>query len=105
MNGLCTGHNDPDLWFADVIETGSARAKLSFLKELHARTQQAVAICNACPVKQACFDEGMKPENIDHGIWGGTLSGERILLSGVDITLLRKPNVKYAKQFRELDIV
>jgi hypothetical protein len=47
----------------------------------------------------------MKPENIDHGIWGGTLSGERILLSGVDITLLRKPNVKYAKQFRELDIV
>jgi hypothetical protein len=105
MQGLCTGHNNPDLWFSDVLETEGGRAKLSYIKEMIENTQQAVAICNTCPVKQACFDEGMKPENIDHGIWGGSLSGERILISKVTITELRKPNVKFAKQFRELNII
>lgn len=105
MNGLCAGHSNPDLWYSDVVETGGVKAKLSFVRKMIENTQEAVAICNACPVKQACFDKGMQPENIDHGIWGGSLSGERILLSKVTITELRKPNVRFAKQFRELNIV
>lgn len=41
----------------------------------------ALSICEDCPIKAECLAEGMKPENIEHGIWGGMLAGERIILA------------------------
>lgn len=81
MNGLCTGHSDPDLWFSDTLETrGSGRAPKAAHEAMLERAQQALAICSKCPIIKECLEEGMKSENIDNGIWGGTLSGERLLM-------------------------
>lgn len=90
MQGLCTGHENPDLWFSESIDSDidnnrvnehSAEYKLRI-----ANVKTALSICNACPAKAECFDEGMKRENLDDGIWGGTLPGERIILAGVSST-------------------
>ena len=90
MQGLCTGHENPDLWFSESIDSDidnnrvnehSAEYKLRI-----ANVKTALSICNACPAKAECFDEGMKRENLDDGIWGGTLPGERIMLAGVSST-------------------
>jgi hypothetical protein len=42
---------------------------------------KAIAICSYCPTRARCLEEGMKEENIEHGIWGGMLAGDRIILS------------------------
>ena len=90
MQGLCTGHENPDLWFSESIDSDidnnrvnehSAEYKLRI-----ANVKTALSICNACPAKAECFNEGMKRENLDDGIWGGTLPGERIILAGVPST-------------------
>ena len=90
MQGLCTGHENPDLWFSESIDSDidnnrvnehSAEYKLRI-----ANVKTALSICNACPAKAECFNEGMKRENLDDGIWGGTLPGERIILAGVSST-------------------
>jgi len=72
MNGLCTDDVNPDLWFSNTLHNAI----------------RAVTICSYCPVTEACKVEGMKPENIDHGVWGGTLSGERLLEAGEPIDTL-----------------
>ena len=85
LQGLCTGHDDPDLWFTDVPESirDTGRLTIKEKQDTVAKAIVALSICNKCDVKAACFDEGMKPENIEHGIWGGMLAGERILLARV----------------------
>lgn len=62
----------------------------------------AVNICHACPVKTACLAEGMKPENIDNGIWGGTLPGERLLMSGINFgkSTERRDAVVFAERIK-----
>jgi hypothetical protein len=48
----------------------------------------------------------MKDENIDNGIWGGTLSGERIQRSRTDIkAYYRKNRIAFARRVRELQKV
>jgi hypothetical protein len=81
MNGLCTGHSDPDLWFSDTLETiGSGSVPKAQQVAMLERARQALAICNKCPIIKECLEEGMKSENVDWGIWGGTLSGERLVM-------------------------
>jgi WhiB family redox-sensing transcriptional regulator len=47
------------------------------------REQAAKRICQACTVRQMCFDHAV--ENIEpHGIWGGTTPGERRRLERLD---------------------
>ena len=70
MNGLCTGDINPDLWFSNTVNNAV----------------RALTICSYCPAVVECKAEGMKPENIDHGIWGGTLAGERLLEAGIEPT-------------------
>ena len=85
LQGLCTEHDDPDLWFADVAEPTRDTGKFT-IKEKQAIVNNAIvalSICGKCDVKTECLAEGMKPQNLEHGIWGGTLSGERILLAGI----------------------
>ena len=77
--GTCATHIDPDMWFpeftAGPITENRARAMAWQVKD-------AVDLCNACPIKIQCLSEGMKNENIDHGIWGGLTAGERLLSTG-----------------------
>ncbi len=101
--GLCVGHSDPDLWFSDTIEAeGSGRRPAHIEQEMTTRALEALAICNRCPAKQECLAIGMSEEHFDNGIWGGTLSGERIAIKRTNIRdndRLRKIN--FARRVRE----
>lgn len=106
ITGLCTGSSDPELWFSDTIDTGQRGRPLG--KEVKARmiarTVAALSICSICPVKQACLAEGMKQQNIDYGVWGGTLSGERLLMAGRSAKSTDTINrVNFARQVREAE--
>jgi hypothetical protein len=107
MNGLCYGHDNPDLWFSDSIESDKqGRPTKDAVVTAVRNSRQALAICKVCPVKDECLAEGMLPENIDYGIWGGTLSGERLLLAGVAINNdTRRASVRFAHKIRESQIV
>lgn len=107
MQGLCKGHDNPDLWFSDTIEAeGRGRPSKADVAIAIRNSRLALAICGKCPVKDECLTEGMQPDNIDYGIWGGTLSGERLLLAGVNVnSLQRKANVRFAHKIRESHIV
>lgn len=60
LAGLCAGHADPDLWFADD-PAGLGAAK---------------SLCAACPVAVTCLDDALaRGETV--GIWGGLDPGER----------------------------
>ncbi len=90
MQGLCTGHENPDLWFSESVDSDGKNSNTNIdsaeYKQRIINVQTALAICNACPTKAECFDEGMKRENLDNGIWGGSLPGERIILADVSTT-------------------
>lgn len=106
VRGLCTGSSDPELWFSDTLETGQRGRPIS--KEVKAnmiaRTIAAISICSICPSKQACLVEGMKPQNIDYGVWGGTLPGERLLNAGRSPSSTDTINrVNFARQVREAE--
>lgn len=81
MKGLCSTHADPDLWFPEEqISRGRpsrrARTRMAY------RATLAMSICYECPVRNKCLELGMREENIEHGIWGGMLAGDRIILAG-----------------------
>lgn len=69
----CTEHrHHPDDWFEDPgsgrdTEPGKAR-------------RRAIDACWVdCPMKMRllCLDEGMKSQNLQHGIWGGYTEAQR----------------------------
>lgn len=76
--GNCYGDDNPDAWFPEPPQGAQTPAKMS---RLGLETSRAIILCNACPKKEECLEEGMKPKNLSYGIWGGRLSGERILLA------------------------
>jgi len=84
MQGLCMTHENPDLWFedsGDLFERrkGSKNPLIKFAIR-KANMIQAIEICNKCPIRTNCLNEGLKDENLDYGIWGGLLPGERIVM-------------------------
>jgi len=83
--GNCHGDSNPDAWFPDVPQ--GARSERNTAK-LVAETRRALTLCNLCPKKAECLEEGMKHENLGFGIWGGMLAGERVMLSGKTYTKL-----------------
>jgi len=80
--GDCSGHENPDLWFPEGMGPGGKTDEQ--IKERAREVNTALAICNSCSKKDECLTEGMRPENIVHGIWGGMLAGERILNAGIN---------------------
>lgn len=80
MIGLCSKHPEPDLWFPEEQET-RGRPTREAHRRMVERATLAMAICQDCPIKRQCADEGFKEENIEHGIWGGLLAGDRIILA------------------------
>lgn len=105
MQGLCTGHENPDLWFSESIDSDADNNRVNErsaeYKQRIVNVRTALSICNACPAKAECFAEGMRRENLDNGIWGGTLPGERILLADVSLTWNnRKSMINFAHRVR-----
>lgn len=104
MIGLCSDYHDPDLWFSDTDDSkGRGRPRKHELEARVVRTLEAIKICSNCPVKQACFQQGMLPENIENGVWGGVMSGERMALANYPInTATQVMAIEFAKKVRLL---
>jgi hypothetical protein len=85
VSANCYGDSNPDAWFPDIPQ--GARSERTTAK-LVAETRRALALCETCPKKAACLEEGMEHENLGFGIWGGMLAGERVMLSGKTYTKL-----------------
>ena len=77
--GNCTNDPNADYWFP---ENENGRPSMARRAELAASITYAIEQCNTCPSKARCLEEGMKSENLPHGIWGGLLAGERIQSKG-----------------------
>lgn len=82
--GLCHTSDDPDLWFSEEIEViGRRGGPTNDEKEyMIKRTLTALSICDKCPIKSDCLTEGMRLENLNYGVWGGTMAGERLVMAG-----------------------
>jgi hypothetical protein len=98
----CYDHKDPDLWYSEGVEKGTRGGPTKEQMELQVqRSYQALIICSSCPTKSSCYEEGMRKENLDEGIWGGTMAGERLLTAGEPILSSdRKNKVSFAKKMR-----
>jgi hypothetical protein len=78
--GRCNQHPDPDLWHYE-------NPRLADEQQLEVlRSVQAIELCNVCPVRVQCLEQGLERENLEytggHGtIWGGLLTVERYLLT------------------------
>jgi Transcription factor WhiB len=78
--GLCSTNRDPDLWFPEE-QVSQGRPSRANHERMVKRALTAISICQSCPTRPECLTEGMKEENIEHGIWGGMLAGDRITLA------------------------
>ena len=103
MQGACTGHEQPDLWFSDSVEQeGSGRVPKATSERMIKEALLALSICNRCPIIEECLALGMQDENIDNGIWGGMLSGERITRARTNIRAHARLNkISFARKVRE----
>ncbi len=72
---------DPDKWFR-VMPPGFSSKKT--MQKVACDVQEAIETCNSCPVQKECLELGMLPENEAHGVWGGLMAAERMLLNGRD---------------------
>jgi len=86
-NGLCVGHNDPDLWFAGEVDRdgeawSNARPEKSRLKLEIDKAVSALSVCSNCPAKVNCLELGMRGPQRYFGIYGGTMPGERLVMLG-----------------------
>jgi hypothetical protein len=77
--GNCTNHPDPDMWFP---EYGSGPVTPNRTQRIADKVNEAIRLCNTCPVKERCLEMGMQPEDLTFGIWGGKLAGQRLLETG-----------------------
>lgn len=102
-DAICATHNDPDLWYSEGSDDGrrGGNVELRMANNMQ-RSYEALRLCNACPSKDSCAKEGMRPENLDFGIWGGTMAGERLVKAGVPILSSENKNkVAFARRMRE----
>jgi len=77
--GNCTNHSEPDLWYPEL---GSGTITPNRIQRLADQVNVALRLCNTCPVKEQCLEMGMQEEDLQFGIWGGKLAGQRLLESG-----------------------
>ena len=84
LNGACTGNANPDAWFLDFPKQGRPSRKET--EQVVDNAIYALSFCNNCPVKVECLEIGMRHENVENGIWGGTLPGERMRAAGRSAT-------------------
>jgi hypothetical protein len=99
---LCATSDDPDLWFSEETDLNRKGKPTPLQNERNAlRTIRALKICDKCEVKNECLKEGMRESNIDSGVWGGLMSGERIQLAGLStIGHWRRNKVNFSRRIR-----
>ena len=103
IEGLCSSKEfDPNLWWNDYPDTENAgRATKAQMNKSIKDSRLALRICDRCPSKSACLDEGMRPENLEWGIWGGLTSGERLVsANAVGTNDYRRHKVRFAGLIR-----
>ena len=66
LRGACRSA-DPEVFFHPELERGAARQR---------RDAEAVAVCNRCPVLDACRQHVMKYRE-PYGVWGGLTEEDR----------------------------
>jgi hypothetical protein len=95
---MCANHPDPDLWHYESSLLQDERELAEW------RTAEAISICNTCPVKAQCLEEGMKQENmlifnaIEGTIWGGKMLGERLNIRAKRITFKYKKELPFLRK-------
>lgn len=102
---LCAKYDDPDLWFSEEVEDlGRRGGPTNAQKQINIdRTTLALKICSKCEVKDICLAEGMRRENLDYGVWGGKMSGERLRMANEPILSSDRINkVIFADKIRSL---
>lgn len=107
-NGLCVGHDDPDIWFGGEAEKEFGERWVN-TKEQRQRAQAevdkavaALSVCSNCPAKVNCLELGKRGPQLYYGIYGGTMPGERLLMLGRSVkkaTLANKVN--FARKVRK----
>lgn len=86
MIGLCTDYFEPDIWFPETASKAMSGATGFYRPSTEYRVQvslEAILLCDVCPTKASCLVEGMREENINHGIWGGMMVSERRRVAGL----------------------
>ena len=73
--GNCTNHPYPDYWYPEFDNGRPSNTKMEALVN---SIKIAKEECSTCPVAQDCLKQGMEPNDLPFGIWGGKLAGERI---------------------------
>ena len=68
------------MWFPETQVTQGRPSRAAHQRMVE-NALTAIAICQECPVRAKCLELGMAEENIEHGIWGGMLAGDRIILA------------------------
>jgi len=88
-NGLCTNHDNPDLWFAGDVELAEGevwRNTMNQRRRFQAEIDKAVSalsVCNNCPAKDNCLQLGLRGiPQATFGIYGGTMPAERMAMLG-----------------------
>ena len=92
ITGICTTHDNPDLWYPEVP---MGRPTESKNRMLALQVSEAVSLCNQCPSQSSCLEFGMKPEDLSHGIWGGKIAGQRVIDSGINVEELNIQSDEY----------
>jgi Transcription factor WhiB len=71
MARCADGTLDPDEWFPVSTDAEAARREAA----------DAIAICMACPVRDACLELSLRHWTIgQHGVWGGLVAADRAAL-------------------------
>lgn len=65
--GLCTTEGNPDDWFISTRDSS---------RDSRARVRALLAICDRCPVKDACLTEAIDAKH-SYGVWGGMTTEQR----------------------------
>lgn len=73
LSESCGHRSHPDDWFEDP--------GVGYATPAYWRRERAKFLClKECPVRMDCLAEGFKPENMDHGTYGGHFVEERQLI-------------------------
>jgi hypothetical protein len=107
-NGLCVGHDDPDLWFAgevELLEGEVWRNTKDQTRRVNIEIDKAISalsVCKNCPAKENCLELGMRGPQLHFGIYGGTMPGERLAMLGkVTKNSYNKMKITFANKVRK----
>ena len=76
--------DNPDQWFPSLVYGGDrvSPKRNERNEKIVAQTRKALALCQACPARKQCLALGMQEDNLEWGIWGGEMPGQRLFKAG-----------------------